>query len=171
MSMSMLTVLQLIGITAAYFGVTLLLPWFFLHKRLSGFGSAPARFMAYFLIGHFYIINLVYLLQLLHISFRITLILGTLAPFLLVAWKRYRDSLGRQTEEKLWRLLLILGGEMGRKTLLLKLGRSLRHFSASAGKKCREYRKNHGLEILLVSGLLVLLFYMYGTNAVNVLKG
>lgn len=168
MSMSMLTVLQLIGITAAYFGVTLLLPWFFLHKRLSGFGSAPARFMAYFLIGHFYIINLVYLLQLLHISFRITLILGTLAPFLLAAWKRYRDSLGRQTEEKMWRLLLILGGEMGRKTLLLKLGRSLGHFSASAGKKCREYRKNHGLEILLVSGLLVLLFYMYGTNAVNV---
>lgn len=168
MSISILAVLQTTGISAAYFSVTLLLPWLFLRKRLAGFGSVPVRFMAYFLIGHFYIINLVYVLQLLHISCWLTLAAGTFAPFFVTGWLRYRDSAWQRLEEMLSSFLLVLGGEMGRKTLLLRAGKRISRSHARAAKKRSEYIRANWLDILLICGLIVLLLYMYGTNAVKV---
>lgn len=168
MSMSILSILQLAGISAAYVLVVLMLPWLFLRRRLAGFGSVSVRFMIYFLAGNFYIINLVYLLQLLHISCWLTLFLGTLAPFLAEAYVKYRGSFLSILEKRLNRLQLILGGEIGRKTLLLHIRRWVRRFAADARKKRREFIKTFGVEIFLVIGLIVLLLYMYGTNAANV---
>ena len=119
MSMAILTGLQLAGIAAAYFIAVLLLPWLFLRKWLAGFGSVSVRFMIYFLAGNFYIINLVYLLQFLHISCRLTLFLGTAAPFTAAAVRRYRGSFLQLLEKRLGQIMLVLGGETGRKTLLL----------------------------------------------------
>ena len=62
----MLTVFQIIGVSAAYFGVTLLLPWILLRRRLETLRTS-ARFMVYFLTGNFYCMNLVLILQLFHI--------------------------------------------------------------------------------------------------------
>lgn len=168
MSMSILSILQLAGISAAYVLVVLMLPWLFLRRRLAGFGSVSVRFMIYFLTGNFYIINLVYLLQLLHISCWLTLFFGTLAPFLAEAYIKYRGSFLSILEKRLNRLLLILGGEIGRKTLLLHIRRGVTRFAAAARKKRGEFIKTFGAEIFLVVGLIVLLLYMYGTNAVNV---
>lgn len=168
MSMSILSILQLAGISAAYVLVVLMLPWLFLRRRLAGFGSVSVRFMIYFLAGNFYIINLIYLLQLLHISCWLTLFLGTLAPFIAEAYVKYRGSFLSILEKRLNRLQLILGGEIGRKTLLLHIRRGVRRFAADARKKRREFIKTFGVEIFLVIGLIVLLLYMYGTNAANV---
>ncbi len=87
----MLTILQTIEVAAAYLAVTLLLPWALLRRRMTGI-RLPARFMACFMIGNFYCMNLVYLLQLLHVSCRLTLFLGTLAPFIAVAAFQYLRS-------------------------------------------------------------------------------
>ncbi len=168
MSMAILSALQLTGIAAAYFIIILLLPWLFLRKRLVGFGSVSVRFMVYFLAGNLYIILLVYLLQFLHISCRLTLFLGTSAPFLMVLVKRYRGSFLIFLEQRLGQIQRVLGGETGRKTLFLHIKRKLGRTFAAAREKRKEYIKNYGLEAFLVFGLILLLLYMYGTNAVNI---
>ena len=88
MTMKWLTILQFLEIVAAYGIVTLFLPWLVLRKRFRRF-SAAEQLTGYFFAGNFYIIYLVYLLQFLHISNRVTLTAGTVGPFLLVwIWKR-----------------------------------------------------------------------------------
>ena len=87
MSMKWLTILQFLEIVAAYGIVTLFLPWLILRKRFRRF-SVAEQITGYFFAGNFYIIYLAYLLQFLHISNRVTLILGTVGPFLGVwIWK------------------------------------------------------------------------------------
>ncbi len=168
MSMAILSVLQLTEVAAAYVFVILLLPWLFLRRRLAGFGSVPVRFMIYFLTGNFYIINLVYLLQLLHISCWLTLFLGTFAPFIATGFVKYKGGLLAALEKKLVQILLVLGGETGRKTLFLRLRRRMKRLLAALSRKGSEAVKKFGFEILVVFGLILLLVYMYGTNAVNV---
>lgn len=168
MSMAILSVLQLTEIAAAYVFVILLLPWLFLRRRLAGFGSVPVRFMIYFLTGNFYIINLVYLLQLLHISCWLTLFLGTFAPFIATGFVKYKGGLLAALEKKLVQTLLVLGGETGRKTLFLHLRKRLKRLLATLSRKGSEAVKKFGFEILVIFGLILLLVYMYGTNAVNV---
>ena len=168
MSMAILSVLQLTGISVAYVIVTLLLPRLFLRRYLADFSCASVRFMIYVLVGNFYIINLVYLLQLLHISCWLTLFLGTLAPFMTRSFRRDRGAFVERLEKRLARILLVLGGETGRKTLLLHMRKKLKRFFAAVCIKCRGFVKAFGLEILFVFGLIALLVYMYGTNAVNV---
>lgn len=83
MLMEVLTLLQLLAIALLYIFVFILAPAAVFHRK---FEDRPVfvRFMAYLTIGNFYVMNLVYLLQLFHIANRITLILGYLIPMLLV---------------------------------------------------------------------------------------
>ena len=164
MSMAMLTVLQIIMVLVAYTSVTLLFPWIFLHKRFAGIRGASAKFMAYFVAGNFYIMNLVFLLQLLHISCWLTLVIGTLLPFA-AALFRHRDSVLPVLERVLGRISRITGGEIGKKTLLVKFERKLRRMSSGEAGK---WASRHALELVLTLGIVFLVFYMYGTNAVNV---
>ena len=83
MSMRWLTILQFLEIFAAYGIVTLFLPWRILRKRFRCF-SVAEQLIAYFFAGNFYTIYLVYLLQFLRISSRVTLLLGTAGPFLFI---------------------------------------------------------------------------------------
>ncbi len=82
MSMQLLTLLQLIIIIALYLGVVVLIPAAVFHKK---FENHPfyVRYTAYTCIGNFYVINLVFLLQLLKISNRATLIIGIVLPALI----------------------------------------------------------------------------------------
>ena len=82
MSMELLTFLQLIYIIAIYLGVVVLIPAAVFHGK---FEDHPfyVRYTAYTCIGNFYLMNLVFLLQLLHISSRATLILGVVLPALI----------------------------------------------------------------------------------------
>ncbi len=160
----MLTILQTIGVAAAYLAVTLVLPWVLLRGRLKSF-RLPARFMTYFMIGNFYCMNLVYLLQLLHISSRLTLILGTLAPFIGVAAVQWKKSFGARLGRCLERLRMVSEGQLGRRTLLLRLGKRIGRLSSGwLGK----WLAPRWLEALLAAGTVALILYIYGTNTVNV---
>ena len=57
MSMTMLTVIQIVQALAAYSFVMLFLPWVFLRKYLAHF-ELSERIIGYFLTGNFYIIYL-----------------------------------------------------------------------------------------------------------------
>ncbi|MBP5282097.1 MAG: amino acid ABC transporter permease, partial [Lachnospiraceae bacterium] len=91
MSMELLTFLQLLYIIVIYLGVVVLIPAAVFHGK---FEDHPfyVRYTAYTCIGNFYLMNLVFLLQLLHISNRVTLILGVVIPALIaVAVYHWRD--------------------------------------------------------------------------------
>lgn len=79
MSMSTLNVIQFIELFIGFIGFTVGLPALVFYRKVKGF-SAPERFLIYFTIGNFYIINLVQVLELLHISYRITLFIFTFVP-------------------------------------------------------------------------------------------
>ena len=152
MSMTMLTVLQATGVSAAYLAVTLLLPFLFLHKKLHGFANVPIRFMIYFMAGNFYVMNLVFLLELLHLSFRLTLILGTLAPFIAEFIRKHKGSFRLYLERGIEKLSLLAGKEMGRKTFLMKLGVKLKKMSSGRmGMKM----SGHWMDVVLTGTVMV----------------
>jgi len=160
----MLTVLQILGTGAGYLCITLFLPWLALHRKLTGF-SMSARLMAYFVTGNFYIMNLVMLLQLLHISFRWTLALGTMLPFAALAVRRYRGSFFERLERGVFCVRLAAEGQRGKKTILLRLGRRLQ---AWVSDQLRPWIKSRRMDLVFTLGICLLVLYMYGSNTVNV---
>ena len=161
--MTMLTIFQIIGVSAAYLGVTLLLPWILLRGKLKSWRTA-ARFLAYFLAGNFFCMNLVFLLQILHISNRVTLVAGTLAPFLVAAVK-HKDAFGAYLERKSRSLRIVSEGGMGPKTALLRVGHKMQRLSSGW---LGEWLAPRWLDVLLALGIVGLVLYMYGINTVSV---
>lgn len=162
--MTMLTFFQIIAVSAAYLVVTLGLPGLLLHRKF-GHMRAPARFMAYSMAGNFYCVNLVLLLQLLHLSNRATLVIGTLIPFLAAAAGKYRNSFLSALEHRTERIRVVFEGEMGVKTLMLRLGKGIGKLSSGwLGK----WLAPRWLDALLSLGVAGLVLLMYGTNMVNV---
>ena len=165
MSMTMLTVFQIIQVLAAYSFVMLFLPCVFLREYLKNF-ELPERIIGYFLAGNFYIIYLVFLLQFLHISNSITLWVGTFFPFLVQIWKKKKINTAKYRVESFFRFFLhVLRGEIGIKTLLLT---GYRKLSARYGLKiCRNLRKwlpDLLLTVMVIAGV----FYLYGYDTVTV---
>ena len=162
--MAMLTIFQIMGVSAAYLGVTLVLPWLLLRGKFA-YLRTPARFMAYFMAGNFFCMNLVFLLQLLHISNRVTLIIGTLIPFLAVAVIKYKKSFPSELERRTERIRIVFEGEMGVKTIMLRVGNWIGKLSSGW---LGEWLAPRWLDALLSLGVVGLVLYMYGTNMVNV---
>ena len=86
MSMTILTILQFAGIFSAYSLMTVLFPAFVFRAWLRG-KKLTEQFLISFLAGNFYLINIVLVLQLLHISNWWTLTLCTVVPAVVV-WNR-----------------------------------------------------------------------------------
>lgn len=163
MSMTVLTIFQITGVLAAYLGIVLLPPYILLNRKFKAF-RAPVKFMAYFIIGNFYIINLALALQLMHISNRFTLIAGTLLPFGVTAAVKYRSMCSVMLEQGLRQTRLVLEKELGFKTFLMRTGKRLRDF---ASRRMRAWLASRWPDILLTGGIIILVIYMYGTNAIR----
>lgn len=164
MSMEMLTVLQIAGIFAAYLGVTMVAPWLLLKKRFAGWRQS-VKLMAYFMCGNFYVINLVYLLQILHISYRPTLIIGTLLPFGIAAAAKYKASFSGSLLHGTRHVRRIVEGEMGIKTQIHRIGQKLQKLTSGL---LGEWMAPCWPDAVLTLGIVVLIFYAYGTNAISV---
>lgn len=89
MSMETLSFTQFIQLLIGYLGFTVGLPALVFYRKVKQFPAA-VRFLTYFTIGNFYVINLVQLLELLHISYRVTLFLFTFVPAFLLSVKLYQ---------------------------------------------------------------------------------
>ena len=166
MSMATLTLWQLTGTFCAYLFVTVGLPAFVFGKKLRG-RRAPERFLLYFMTGNFFVMNLVFALQLLKISYPVTLILGTL---LIAGIARIKvnhipvKEIFLNFVEKLRRLA---GGQMGTKTAIYKIGARLR---GAIYRFCRwvgYYLFRRFLDCVLIVFLFASLWYVYGTNLVE----
>ena len=89
MSMVQLTIIQCLFAFFAYTGLTVALPAVVLYPKVAHC-RAVTRFFVYFSAGNFYLMNLVYLLELLHISYWWTLVIGTVLPAFIM-YVRFRN--------------------------------------------------------------------------------
>ena len=162
MSMRVLSMAQFVEIFFAYSVVTLLIPGLLLKEKLKELSFAE-RLTGYFLAGNFYCINLVFLLEFLHISCRVTLIFGTALPFLIRGYKKCNEvSFGRERFQKfLLGFKALLSGTYGVKTLLADI-------AAWISDKIPEVKIKkiwkHIPELILCLAVVAGILYVYGLN-------
>ena len=167
MPMDILTVLQTAETFAAYLLVAAWLPSVVFHRQLRGHRMTE-KFVISYMIGNFYIINLVYLLQLLKISYPITLALGTFVPAVLGALKLNQVPLGQIVSRRLADLKKVTEGSMGRRTARLRIRRACGRRLRAAGRFVGGLLLHRSVDCLLTLGLLGLLFWLHGKNLVEV---
>lgn len=164
MSMNTLTIIQILEVLAAYTLIALLLPWLALRNVFCKF-TISERIMGYFLAGNFYVIYLVFLMEFLHISGRVTLTAGTVTPFLIILYRKYRGRISETIEKFLLKVRYILHGEHGWKTLLFgRKEEKKRSYHRQDVKRWINYVPDLFLTALLIAGVC----YVYGRNAVTV---
>ena len=166
MSMATLTLWQLTGTFCAYLFVTVGLPAFVFGKKLRG-RRAPERFLLYFITGNFFVMNLVFALQLMRISYSVTLIIGTLLIAIIARVKVNRIPVKEILLNFAENLRRLAGGQMGTKTAIYKIGARLRgaiyRFCGWVGY----YLFHRFLDCVLIVLLFAALWYIYGTNLVE----
>lgn len=160
MSMQILTALQLIQVFCAYTLVVLVLPWMLLRKCLAD-RSMEERWTACFLMGNFYLMNLVFALQFLHISNRVTLLCGTWLP--LAVWL-YKNRKVERVSGAMRFCQKLLRGE---RRLKIELHGKPRRFLQRVKKKTGRWLCANGLELICFAVLCAALFYMYGWGVVT----
>ena len=115
--MTTLVILRFLGIFAVYTGVTLALPALMFRRILRG-RSLAEQFLMCYTFGNFYIINIVFLLQLLHISNFFTLA-GLTAVLSIVIGGRVNRIPLKQQAGNTWHLFgKLLRGRMKLKSAI-----------------------------------------------------
>ena len=167
MSMHVLTVFQISYITILYLLVIIGVPAIAFGRFFKKYPFA-VRFMAYLAIGNFYVINVVFALQILHICNRYTLALGFIIPMLVATarlnWKYwFRESLmsaGEATHN-------VMVSTMGVRLLITRvfglLGKALATLFRCAAKSIRE----NWVDWIGSITVAALVLWQYGTNALT----
>ena len=155
MTMAELTVLQIIGQFLAYSLFVVVLPGALFGRRLSRF-SFPERLMIYQLIGNFYMMNVVFVLQLLHICNPLTL-WGTTIVLSLFVWAKERqwkpmDALDTGLEY----LRRLLSGTVGRKAVWQRAKDRRKSLLRSFWRWLRQYFPVHLPEWILFLAVFAL---------------
>lgn len=166
MSMQLLTIIQFAGILGIYIFLAVILPALVFYRK---FKPEPfyVRFMVYVTFGNFYIMNLVFAVQLLHISNRFTLILGTVAVFFLAIKRVYRIRPLYSIRNMIQAIVRLLRGTMGIRLLIKRICRYLGSIIKSLLKRMFQSIRHSWMEWICTFIVICLLLWMYGNNMVN----
>lgn len=161
MSMTIFLAIQLIGMFFAYFFVTTALPMVVFNKILKH-RRLTDRVLLSYLFGNTYIITIVQVLQLLHISFWITLIIATLVPAF-VTWVKINDiPVKEHAEAIVQNMKWVVKKQLGVKTLTYRLLGKTRKALLSTWKRLGKFLLNNLAEVVLAILLLLILLWVYG---------
>lgn len=165
MSMTTLVILQFVGIFAAYTGLTVLLPAVMFRRVLRG-RRLSEQFLMCYTFGNFYIINIVFAVQLLHISNFQTLVLLTLVLSVLI-WSRVnRISLRKLIIKNAEACRKLLQGSMGIKGALYRVWQKfIRMLKYAISFFYREVVCNT-LQWILAGAIVAALFWVYGRQLI-----
>ena len=165
MSMTTLITLRFVGIFAAYTGLTVLLPEIMFRRILAG-RRLSEQFLMCYTFGNFYIINIVFAVQLLHISGFWTLVLFTAVPGILI-WSRVnRVSLRELCMKTGIVCKKILQGSMGIKGFLYRVkNRSMAVLKKAVWLFYCEVVCNT-LQWILAGAVIAALFWIYGRQLI-----
>lgn len=166
MSMSLLTLIQVSVVFLVYTFMTIALPFSLLEKKMKGMRLVE-RIMLSYVFGNFYIINLVFVLQLLHISNQITLISGTIVPYIVVYIKMNKIDVKAVFTKSHNSLQKIINKELGIKTVISKhagkCGRAIKHFI----KRCSMAVIRRPIETVLFLAVTLIILWIYGVNVLQ----
>ena len=156
MSMETLNVIQFIQLFIGYLGFTVGLPALVFYRKAKRFPAA-VRFLIYFTIGNFYIINLVQVLELLRISYRITLSMFTFGPAAILIVKIYHIPVASYLKKVLEECRHYILREMGFKTFMRHRWQEIKVFLRVAVRNLWRLLKENFLDIpfLVIFALLV----------------
>lgn len=167
MSMTTLVILRFLGIFAAYTGVTLALPALMFRRILRG-RSLAEQFLMCYTFGNFYIINIVFLLQLLHIS-NFFMLAGLTVVLSIVIGGRVNRIPLKQQAGNTWHLFgKLLRGRMKLKSaIFLFLGKCAEGIKRLVKFFYRHIVKNP-IQSMLLLGIGVCLCWIYGRQIILV---
>ena len=163
--MTTLITLRFVGIFAAYTGLTVLLPEIMFRRILAG-RRLSEQFLMCYTFGNFYIINIVFAVQLLHISGFWTLVLFTAVPGILIWSKVNRVSLRELCMKTGIVCKKILQGSMGIKGFLYRVkNRSMAVLKKAVWLFYCEVVCNT-LQWILAGAVIAALFWIYGRQLI-----
>jgi hypothetical protein len=128
--------------------------------------SLSVRFLFYFIVGNFYVINLVYLLQLLKISNRLTLLAATLLPVIKALSKNKETSFKKSAQKCYEVAYRLFSGKYGLRLLLLRGGRLVGRVVAYFTHGMRMLLKHRLVDCIWFVGFLGLIVFFYGHNLI-----
>ena len=163
--MTTLITLRFVSIFAAYTGLKVLLPAIMFRRILAG-RRLSEQFLMCYTFGNFYIINIVFAVQLLHISGFWTLVLFTAVPGILI-WSRVnRVSLRELCMKTGIVCKKILQGSMGIKGFLYRVkNRSMAVLKKAVWLFYCEVVCNT-LQWILAGAVIAALFWIYGRQLI-----
>ena len=165
MSMTTLMILQFIKIFAAYTGITVFLPAVMFRRILKG-RRLSEQFLMCYTFGNFYIINIVFALQLMHISNVFTLCLVTALLSVLIGCRVNRISLKALIKKNGEVFRKLLQGTMGVKEAIFRIGRKLTVSGRKTGGIFYREVVCDVLQWILTGAVLFALFWVYGRQLV-----
>ena len=156
MSMETLNVIQFVQLFIGYIGFTVGLPALVFYRKTKRFPAA-VRFLIYYTIGNFYVINLVQVLELLHISYRITLFLFTFVPAFLLSVKIYNIPVISYVKKVLGECRHYILRELGFKSFVRHRWQEMKGFLRVVARNIWRLVKENFLDIpfLVIFALLV----------------
>lgn len=165
MSMTTLVILQFIKIFLVYTGITVVLPRVMFQSILKG-RKFSERFLMSYIFGNFYIINIVFALQLLHISnlFTLTFVTGALSFYIWVKVNHIPLAEKLRTAGKFNRMLI--QETMGTKQALYRFGLKIRFSLKRMIYYFYRRISSNAVEVFFFMLILYCLFWVYGRQMI-----
>lgn len=165
MLMSTLVILRFTGIFAAYTGITVLLPEIMFRRILKG-RRLSEQFLMSYTFGNFYIINIVFALQLLHISNFFTLTAVTVLMSILIGLKVNRIPLRRKLAEGKKIFCRLSDGSMGIRSAVSKFGEWMKSGCRYSGKLFCRYIVKKPIQSIFLIFICGALLWIYGRQII-----
>ena len=165
MLMSTLVILRFTGIFAAYTGITVLLPEIMFRRILKG-RRLSEQFLMSYTFGNFYIINIVFALQLLHISNFFTLTAVTVLISILIGLKVNRISLRRKLAEGKKIFYRLSDGSLGIRSAVGNLERWIKSGCRYFVRLFYKYIVKKPIQFVFLMLICWGLFWIYGRQII-----
>lgn len=163
--MTVHTILQAVCLFIIYTVLTVVLPELVFHQKYKGRRTGE-RLMLDITVSNFYIMNLVFILQLLHISSIYTLLIFTVMPVFAVIIIQYRKAFKAWGIRQLALLGKISSKTMGIKTFFAIVFTRIKDILCNTCKNIFHIIGRHKTEYVLFTLLSVWLLYIYGSNEI-----
>lgn len=165
MLMSTLVILRFTGIFAAYTGITVLLPEIMFRRILKG-RRLSEQFLMSYTFGNFYIINIVFALQLLHISNFFTLTAVTVLMSILIGLKVNQIPLRRKLAEGKKIFCRLSDGSLGIRSAVRNLVRWIVNMCRCFAEIFYKYIVKKPIQNMFILLILGAMFWIYGRQII-----
>lgn len=162
--MGVINAFQSILILFLYTFIVVIIPSLIFGKRFANRRFAH-RFMIYLTVGNTYIINIVFLLQLMKISNKATLILASFGVEIIFYIIINRKKISAGIVNVFNVLDKHVRGTLGAKSLKTIIWSTLKRIIVACAKKIWTFIKTYNVELIFGTLLVLIISYFYGTNS------